>query len=66
MVLGRWLMLQCGLPDAAISRVTRRLHKLDGVHSVENLMTVLKNLAGENLSESQSASLEDINHTFRL
>lgn len=66
MVLGRWLMMQCGSADAAISRVTRRLYKIDGVHSVEPLMTVLKNLAGEKLSESQSAALEDITRALRL
>jgi hypothetical protein len=66
MVLGRWLMQQCGRPDAAISRVTRRLHKFDGVHSLEPLMTVLKNLAGENLSDSQSDSIAEITRAFRL
>ncbi len=66
MVLGRWLMQQCGHPDAAISRVTRRLYKFDGVHSVEPLMTILKNLAGENLSDSQSDCITDITHAFRL
>lgn len=66
MVLGRWLMGQCGRPDAAISRVTRRLYKFDGVHSVEPLMTVLKNLAGENLSDSQSDSIAEITRAFHL
>lgn len=66
MVLGRWLMLQCERPDAAISRVTRRLHKFDGVQSVETLMTVLKNLAGEKLSDSQSDSIAEITRAFRL
>ena len=66
MVLSRWLMAQCGDPNAAISRVSRKLYKLDNVQSVEPLMTVLKNLAGENLSENQAAALEDITRAFRL
>jgi len=66
MVLGRWLMMQCGRPDAAISRATRRLHKFDGVNSVEKLMTVLKNLAGEKLSGSQTDALSEITRAFRL
>ena len=66
MVLGRWLMMQCERPDAAISRVTRRLYKFDGVQSVEPLMTVLKNLAGEKLSGSQTDSLAEITRALRL
>ena len=66
MVLGRWLMQQCERPDAAISRVTRRLYKFDGVQSIEPLMTVLKNLAEENLSDSQTDSLGEITRAFRL
>ncbi len=66
MVLGRWLMLQCERPDAAISRVTRRLYKFNGVQSVEPLMTVLKNLAGEKLSDTQSDSLAEISRALRL
>ncbi len=66
MDLGRWLMMKCGRPDAAISRATRQLHKFDGVNSVETLMTVLKNLAGEKLSGSQTDALSEITCAFRL
>lgn len=66
MVPGRWLMTQCERPDAAIFCVSRRLYKFDGVHSVEPLMTVFRNLSGEKLSDTQSGSLDEITRALRL
>lgn len=66
MVLGQWMVNQCGGPDSAISRVTRRLYKIDGVNSVSGLMDVIKRVSGNGLSGNQKDAVEEITWAFRL
>jgi hypothetical protein len=69
LVLGRWLMGQCGGPVPALSRLTRRLNKLKGADSLTPLMQVLKDVAaaaGGNVTPAQKDALEDIARLYRL
>lgn len=66
-VLGRWLMTECGGPEPAIARMSRKLFKLEGVAQAEPLMDILKQLVADNgLSDRQRSALEDIQRAFRL
>ncbi len=66
-VLGRWLQQQCGTPEAAITRMARKLYKMDGSSSFDTLLTMLKDVAGaEGLSERQRDALDEIKRAFRI
>jgi hypothetical protein len=67
-ILGRWLMAECGSPQAGFDRLAKRLWKLDGVARFEPLMAVLKGVAanGPALSSRQSDALQDLSAIFRL
>ncbi len=67
-ILSHWLVTQCNGPDATISRVARRLYKLDGAHSWEPLLTILKSVTqdGASLSTTQTEALQDIQRAFRV
>lgn len=68
LILGRWLMGQCKGPQPAIERVSKRLFRLNGTASLEQLMTVLNAvaLAGQGLSPRQKDALEEIARNLRL
>ena len=60
-VLGRWLVGQCNGPTEAITRIGRRLYKLDQAGSLEDLTRILNGVAGEQgLSEHQREALQEI------
>ncbi|MCP5072929.1 MAG: hypothetical protein GY947_06490 [Rhodobacteraceae bacterium] len=68
-VLGHWLAAQCQGPSAAISRISRRLYKINGVSSLQSLMAIIQNAlaaTGSELNENQKAALEDIQRALRL
>lgn len=67
MVLGRWLMNECGGADGAISRISRKLQRLDGANSFDALMTLIKaTLPASGLSDKQREALDDIKRAFRI
>lgn len=47
-VLGRWLMNECGRPDAAVSRIARRLNRISGAETLTQLMALVQAGTGEN------------------
>jgi len=67
-VLGRWMMTECGGAEPAITRVARKLYKLDAGRSFPPLMGVVKEITteGQGLSPKQARALEDIRQAFRL
>lgn len=66
-VLGRWFMTECGGPDAAISRISRKLQRLDETAGFGPLMNLIKAIAPtEGLSEKQREALDDIKRAFRI
>lgn len=64
-VLGRWLQGQCQDPAAAISRLARRMNKIDGDASFDQLQAMLEDLVGDTLSASQISAIGDIRQAFR-
>ncbi|MDA7967020.1 hypothetical protein [Ruegeria sp.] len=65
-VLGRWLMTQCNGPRDAVPRLGRRLRKIDGGQSWNQLQDILMPLAGEQLSRSQISAIEDLRTALRV
>ncbi|MEM9585374.1 MAG: hypothetical protein AAGA08_19890 [Pseudomonadota bacterium] len=68
-VLGRWMMTQCNTPDAAVTRMSRKLYKLSKGASFEALMNVLRSMLAEAdrpMNSKQKSALEDIQSAFRI
>ncbi|MEX0303065.1 MAG: hypothetical protein AB3N24_11630, partial [Leisingera sp.] len=68
-VLGRWITQQCGTPDQAVTRLTRRLYKLSQQNRFAALAKILKGFAkfGDgSLSDKQKAALEEIARGLRI
>ena len=68
MVLGRWLMNECGSPEQAIARGGKRLYKIDDGASFPALVGVVKEIAGagSGLSDKQTRALDDLKRAFRI
>jgi hypothetical protein len=70
MILGRWLVTECGGSDAALKRFSRKLVKMKGTDALQPLMQVVRDVAASGrdgaLSTRQKDSLDDIARTFRL
>ena len=68
-VLGRWMVSECGGADAAISRLTRKLYRLDpqGLSPLLALVsnTVAKSSSG-GLNLKQTEALDDVKRAFRI
>lgn len=70
MILGRWLVTECNGPEPAITRLSRRLAKLDRAGSLTPLMGVLNDTAlaarGGRLSERQKEALAEIARALKV
>ena len=70
MILGRWLVGECGGADAALKRFSRRLVKMKDAAALQPLMEVVKDVAASGrdgaLTARQKEALEEIARTFRL
>ena len=70
LILGRWLVGECGGPQPGLSRMARRLYKLRGVNSFQPLMAVLKDVAAAGrdgaVSPRQSDALTEIASLYRI
>lgn len=64
-VLGRWLIPQCGGAEAAVTRLGRRLYKLDGDASWDLLQGILSDLVSGNLSQAQIGAIDDLKRALR-
>lgn len=65
-VLGRWLMAQCNGAKPAITRLSRRLYKIDGTSSWNTLQEVFSVLVTDNISQGQAEAIADIRLAFKL
>lgn len=63
-VLGRWLQGQCNDAKSAIPRIARRMRKIDGDASWDQLQEVLGALVEDELSSGQVSAIEDIRQAF--
>jgi hypothetical protein len=70
LILGRWLIGECGGPLPAIERMAKRLFRLNGTASLDPLLAVLNEVAQSggrsSLSSRQKEALEDIARRMRL
>ena len=68
MVLGRWLMNECGGAEPAVARVARRLYKIGGGAAFAPLMGVVKDIAsaGDGISDRQKQALDALKRAFRI
>lgn len=64
-VLANWLQGQCGGASETVSRVARRLFKLEGDASWDDLTGVLSELVGDDLSQRQLDAVQDLKLAFR-
>jgi len=58
--LSQWLLEQCGGATAAITRIGRRLYKIDQSNSWDDLGAVLENLMEGEMSERQVEAVSDL------
>lgn len=65
-VLGRWLMNQCQGPEQAITRLGRRLYKLDGNASWETIQTLLMSLVENDLSSAQIDAITELKRALHI
>jgi hypothetical protein len=69
MILGRWLMAECGGAQPGFSRLTRRLVKLSGTDRFEQLMSVLNDVArvgNSGLVPQQKDALAEVAQAYKL
>jgi hypothetical protein len=64
-VLGRWLVTQCGGAKPAITRLGRRLFKLDGGTSWTVLQDLLPELVDDGLSADQIDAVDELKRALR-
>jgi uncharacterized tellurite resistance protein B-like protein len=66
LVLGDWLVTQCDRPDAAFSRLARKLHHLDP-EMLKKFVPLIKEVAAENgVTAGQQDELADLARRYRL
>jgi hypothetical protein len=69
-VLGRWLVAECGGAQPAVSRLARKLYKLQGQAAFEPLFRVVNEVLVEGhggaLSDRQRNALEDVRLAFHI
>jgi hypothetical protein len=69
MILGRWLVSECGGPTPAVTRISRKLNKMVGAAALDPLLSIIqKTIAatGSTLSVRQKEALDDIKRAFRI
>ncbi|NIZ59516.1 hypothetical protein DL239_00840 [Sedimentitalea sp. CY04] len=66
-ILGGWLVSQCGGTDAAVSRLSRKVYKLGGPEALPPLLEIIKgSLPNSGLSQHQQDAIERFRISFRL
>lgn len=67
-ILGHWLVAQCGGAQPAVARLSRKLFKMKGLQSLEGLMAVVGDIAqgGSGLNDAQKDALGDIKRLYRI
>ena len=68
-ILGRWLITECGGAGPGVDRLSRRLWKLKGASSFDPLMAVIKGVAasgGVEVNGRQKDALDAIARAYRV
>jgi hypothetical protein len=66
MAVGQWLVAQCGRPDAAFSRLARRLNHLDPKAMRRFVPLLKKAMPAGALTPGQEDELADLARRYRL
>jgi len=65
-VLGNWLKDQCGGAASAITRVARRLYKIDGNKSWGELTDALEKAVGDTISARQEEAIAELRIALKV
>ena len=68
-ILGHWFVTQCGGASPAVSRLARRLNRLNGVEGLTRSLAVVQAMATPNtggLTTQQTEALDEIRRIFRI
>ena len=68
-VLGRWLVSECGGATPAVARASRKLYKMRGAQDFEPLLTIVQGVlgaGGTGLNDAQRDALDDVKRAFRI
>lgn len=67
MIVGRWLINECNGPAPAITRLSKRLNKLDNT-AFQTLLPILNDIGKRagNLSEQQRDALAELSRRMKL
>jgi hypothetical protein len=67
-ILGRWLVTECGGASPAISRLSRKLFRLKGAPAFDPLLTIIQNtLDGQSgLNQRQKEALHEVKNAFHV
>jgi hypothetical protein len=67
LILGRWLVNECGGAQPGLDRLARRLVRMRGAYALEPLMAVLKDVASRGgLNDRQRDALDGVARSFKL
>ncbi|MEP4038947.1 hypothetical protein [Pseudophaeobacter sp.] len=68
-ILGRWIMGECGGAEQAVTRLTRRLYKLSAQTHFNALVAIIQGIAkfgNGALSQQQKTALEDVQRGLKI
>lgn len=68
-ILGRWIANECGSPDAAVSRLSRKLVRMKGQESFQPLLTIVNatlTASSTSINTRQKEALDDVKRAFRI
>ncbi|WP_371223021.1 hypothetical protein [Roseovarius sp. 2305UL8-3] len=68
-ILGHWFVSECGGAEQAVTRLARKLYKLDGANSFDPLLSILNTTmsAGSGaLNRAQGSALDEVKRAFRI
>lgn len=68
-VLGTWLVNECGGAMPAITRITKKLYKLEGSHALAPLTQIIEGIKkadGTDMSQRQSDAMAEIKTILRV
>ncbi|MDU8928974.1 hypothetical protein RXV86_16390 [Alisedimentitalea sp. MJ-SS2] len=68
-ILGRWMASECGSPDAAISRLSRKLVRMAGQDVFTPLLSIVNatlTASSTSLNTQQKEALDDVKRAFRI
>jgi len=68
-ILGHWFVNECGGADPAVTRLSKKVHKMSGADGFQTTMQIIQDTiaatTGE-LGRKQSEALHDIKRAFRI